>query len=89
MATTKKNGNETVASTKSAGKVMMAALRKKGSLTTEQLTEITGLSVKDTFSRAWWLSKKEGLLKSTGHGKSRLWQLSAKGVKSVAPPAGA
>lgn len=82
---TKKNGNE--ATVKTAGEKMMSALRKNGPLTTEQLAKVTGLSVKDAYSRAWWLQKKEGLLKSTGHGKERQWQLSARGVKSMVPPA--
>lgn len=72
--------------TKTAGEKMMNAL-KKGPLTTEQLAEITGLSVKDAYSRAWWLQKKDGLLKSTGRGKERRWQLSARGTKSMVPPA--
>lgn len=72
---------------KSAGEKMMAALKKKGPLTTEQLSEIVGLSLKDTYSRAWWLQRKEGLLKSTGHGKTRTWTLSVRGLKSVNPPA--
>ena len=81
------NAKKSETTTKTAGQLMMNALRKKGALTTEQLAEIAGVSVKDGYSRLWWLSKKEGLLKSTGHGKSRLWQLSARGAKSMAPPA--
>ncbi len=74
--------------TKSAGEKMMSALKKKGvALTTEELAKISGLSVKDAYSRLWWLQKKEGLLKSTGHGKERQWTFSARGLKSMAPPA--
>lgn len=88
MATTKKNGNETTASTKSAGEVMMNALKRRGKpMTTEELAKVANLSVKDAYSRLWWLQKKEGLLKSTGRGKERQWQFSARGLKSVAPPA--
>jgi predicted HTH transcriptional regulator len=73
--------------TKSAGEKMMSALKRKGSaMTTEELAKVSGLSLKDAYSRLWWLQKKEGLLKSTGRGKERQWQFSARGLKSVSPP---
>lgn len=85
MAQTKKN--ETV-NTKSAGEKMMAALKRRGKpMTTEELAGIAGLSVKDAYSRLWWLQKKEHLLKSTGRGKERQWTFSARGLKSIQPPA--
>jgi hypothetical protein len=78
---TKKND-----STKTAGERIMSVLRK-GPATTEELAKRIGLSVKDTYSRAYWLQTREKLLKSTGHGKTRTWSLSARGAKSVNPPA--
>jgi predicted HTH transcriptional regulator len=81
MAT--KNNEKTM----TAGEKMMSVLQLTGPLTTEKLAQITNLSVKDAFSRLWWLQKREGLLKSTGRGKERLWQLSARGIKSMVPPA--
>jgi predicted HTH transcriptional regulator len=72
----------------SAGETMMNALKRRGKpMTTEALAELAGLSVKDAYSRLWWLQKKEGLLKSTGRGKERQWTFSARGIKSMAPPA--
>lgn len=71
---------------KTAGEKMMNALKRRGKpMTTEQLAEIASLSVKDAYSRLWWLQKKEGLLKSTGRGKERQWTFSARGVKSMIP----
>ncbi len=83
---TKKNGNEATA--KSAGETMMSALKRRGKpMTTEELATVADCTVKDAYSRLWWLQKKEGLLKSTGRGKERLWTFSARGVKSMQPPA--
>lgn len=80
--------NETAG--KSAGEKMMNALKRRGKpMTTEELAGVAGLSVKDAYSRLWWLQKKEGLLKSSGHGKERQWQFSARGAKSMNPPADA
>lgn len=74
--------------TKTAGEKMMNALKRRNeAMTTEELAKVSGLSVKDAYSRLWWLQKKEGLLKSTGRGKERQWQFSAKGRKSISPPA--
>ncbi len=76
--------NDTVE--KTAGEKMMSALKRRGKpMTTEQLAEIASLSVKDAYSRLWWLQKKEGLLKSTGRGKERQWTFSARGIKSMVP----
>lgn len=87
MANTKKSTKASKNTELTAGEKMMNALKRRGKpMTTEALAEVAGLSVKDAYSRAWWLSKKEGLLKSTGHGKERLWQLSVRGVKSMVPP---
>lgn len=81
MATAK---NDTKTAT--AGETMMNALKRRGKpLTTAALAEIAGLSVKDAYSRLWWLQKKEGLLKSTGRGKERQWTFSARGIKSMIP----
>lgn len=85
MAQAKKSETK---NTKSAGEKMMAALKRRGKpMTTEELADIAGLSVKDAYSRLWWLQKKEHLLKSTGRGKERQWSLSARGLKSIQPPA--
>lgn len=76
------------ANTKSAGEKMMAALKRRGKpMTTEELAGVAGLSVKDAYSRLWWLQKKEHMLKSTGRGKERQWQFSARGLRSIQPPA--
>lgn len=73
---------------KTAGEKMMAALKRKGKpMTTEELAGIAGVSVKDAYSRLWWLQKKERLLKSTGHGKERQWSFTVRGTKSMVPPA--
>jgi len=73
---------------KNAGEKMMSALKRRGtSLSTEELAKIAGCSLKDAYSRLWWLQKKEGLLKSTGRGKERQWTFSARGLKSMTPPA--
>ncbi len=79
---------------KNAGETMMTKLRDhakrakndKAGLSTEALAAIAGISVKDAFSRLWWLESKENLLVSTGKGKERVWRLSAKGRKSMNPP---
>ncbi len=79
---------------KSAGETMMTKLRDhakrqknpKAGLSTEALAEAAGISLKDAYSRAWWLESKEGLLVSTGKGKERIWRLSSKGRKSMNPP---
>lgn len=73
---------------KNAGEKMLAALKRRAKpMTTEELAKVADLSVKDAYSRLWWLQKKEKMLKSTGHGKSREWTFSAKGQKSLNPPA--
>lgn len=72
------------------GETMMNILKKAGEgayLTTEQLAEDAGVTVKDAYSRLYWLAKREGLLKSKGHGKTRQWAFTVRGVKSMAPPA--
>lgn len=87
MATKKSN-------TKTAGETMMEKLRDhakraknpRAGLTTEELAETAGISVKDAYSRLWWLESKESLLASSGKGKERTWRLSAKGRKSMTPP---
>lgn len=91
MATKK---NESGEKTKTAGATMMAKIRDhakrvkndKATLTTEALAEVAGVSVKDAYSRLYWLEKKEGLLVSTGKGKTKAWRLSSKGRKSMNPP---
>jgi hypothetical protein len=92
MATSKKNTKSSKAPSSdreiTAGEKMMNALKRRGKpLTTEQLAEVAGISLKDAYSRLWWLQKKEHLLKSTGHGKERLWTFTARGQKSMVPPA--
>lgn len=90
MANTKKPSEPT----RTAGEIMMTKLRDhakrsknpKAALTTVALAEAAGISLKDAYSRAWWLESKEGLLVSTGKGKERVWRLSSKGRKSMNPP---
>jgi hypothetical protein len=80
---------------KNAGETMMTKLRDhakrskdpKAGLTTEALASVAGVSLKDAYSRLWWLESKEGLLVSKGKGKAREWRLSSKGRKSMNPPA--
>jgi len=90
MANTKKPSEPV----RSAGEIMLTKLRDhakrsknpKAALTTVVLAEAAGISLKDAYSRAWWLESKDGLLISTGKGKDRLWRLSSKGRKSMNPP---
>jgi predicted HTH transcriptional regulator len=82
------NAKKNETTVKTAGEKMMNALKRRGKpMTTEELAKVADVSVKDAYSRLWWLQKKEGLLKSTGRGKERQWQFSARGLKSMAPPA--
>lgn len=84
---TKKN-SKAPSSEKSIGEVMMAALKRRGkAMTTEELAKVAGCSEKDAYSRLWWLQKREGLLKSTGHGKEREWTFTVRGAKSMLPAA--
>lgn len=69
---------------KTTGELIMSHLSVHDAATTEELADVAGVSVKDAFSRAWWLSNKDGLLKSKGHGKTRQWALNAKGRKAAA-----
>lgn len=86
--TAKKKSSKAPASEKNIGDVMMSALKRRGKpMTTEELAKVADASEKDAYSRLWWLQKKEGLLKSTGHGKERLWTFTARGQKSMLPPA--
>jgi phosphopantetheinyl transferase len=62
----------------------IVAVLAKGPATTEELAAKIGSSEKDVFSRAWWMSRKQGMLKSTGKGRSRTWQLTAKTAKALA-----
>ena len=79
---------------KSAGETMMTKIRDhakrakndKAGLSTEALAKAADISLKDAYSRLWWLEKKEGLLVSTGKGKEKVWRLSSKGRKSMNPP---
>lgn len=82
------NGKKNETTVKTAGEKMMSALKRRGvAMSTEELAKVAGVSLKDAYSRLWWLQKKEGLLKSTGRGKERQWTFSARGLKSMAPPA--
>lgn len=86
--TTAKKSSKAPAADTNIGDVMMNALKKKGKpMTTEALAEIAKCSVKDAYSRLWWLQKREGLLKSTGHGKGREWTFTVRGAKSMVPAA--
>ena len=79
---------------KRAGETMMTKIRDhakrakndKAGLSTEALAKVADISLKDAYSRLWWLEKKEGLLVSTGKGKEKVWRLSSKGRKSMNPP---
>ncbi len=79
---------------KSAGETMMTKLRNhakragddKAGLSTEVLAKAADISLKDAYSRLWWLQNKENLLVSTGKGKEKVWRLSSKGRKSFNPP---
>lgn len=79
---------------KTAGETMMAKIRDhakrakndRAGLSTEALAKAADVSLKDAYSRLWWLEKKEGLLVSTGKGKEKQWRLSSKGRKSFNPP---
>ncbi len=90
MANTKKPSEPV----RTAGEIMLTKLRDhakraknpKAGLSTEVLSEVAGVSLKDAYSRLWWLESKEGLLVSTGKGKERVWRLSSKGRKSMNPP---
>lgn len=90
MANTKKPSEPV----RSAGEIMLTKLRDhakrsknpKIGLSTEVLATAAGVSLKDGYSRLWWLESKEGLLVSTGKGKERVWRLSSKGRKSMNPP---
>lgn len=74
-------------STKSAGALMIAAIKRRARpCTTAELAEVAGLSVKDAYSRLWWLQKKDGVLKSTGKGKERLWQFTARALREIENP---
>lgn len=83
----------TVTKSTNVGTTIMSKLRDtakrsgdvKATLSTEELAKAAGVSLKDAFSRLWWLETKEGLLVSTGKGKTRKWRLSAKGRKSMVP----
>ncbi len=83
-----------MATRKNTGETMMTKIRDhakrskddKAALTTEALAKAANVSMKDAFSRLWWLEQKEGLLVSKGKGKAREWRLSAKGRKSMNPP---
>jgi len=67
---------------KAAGETMLNTLEAAaGPLTTAELAEAAGLSTKDAYSRLWWLQKKDGVLKSTGHGKERRWQFTAAALR--------
>jgi len=66
----------------SGSKMLNALLAASGPLTTEQLAAAASLSNKDAFSRLWWLQKKDGILKSHGHGKTRRWQLTAAALRA-------
>ncbi len=79
---------------KNAGELMMTKIRDyakrqkndRAGLTTEALAKVADISLKDAYSRLWWLEKKEALLVSTGKGKEKVWRLSSKGRKSFNPP---
>jgi len=90
MANTKKSS----APVKTAGEIMMIKIRDhakraanpKATLSTEALAKAADISLKDAYSRLWWLESKESLLVSTGKGKERQWRLSSRGRKSMNPP---
>ncbi len=73
-----------MANSSTLGDRIMKQLNKRGKATTEELAVSLKATEKDVYSRAWWLAAKDGLLKSTGHGKQRTWKLTAKGAKSLA-----
>jgi len=78
-------------STKNAGGTMVAAIfqsvKRSGNaregLSIETLAKAADLSLKDAYSRLWWLEKKEGALVSTGKGAEKVYRLAAATLKEL------
>lgn len=83
-------------SKRNVGGLMMTAIfnnakrlgNVRAGLNIETLAETAGLSVKDAYSRLYWLEKREGRLVSTGKGAEKVYRLAAKTLKElIAAPA--
>jgi hypothetical protein len=76
---------------RNVGGLMMTAIfnnakrlgNTRAGLSIEALAEVAGISVKDAYSRLYWLEKRDGKLVSTGKGAEKVYRLAAKTVKSI------
>jgi len=55
----------------------------RAGLPIETLADAAGISVKDAYSRCYWLEAREGRLVSTGKGSEKIYRLAAKTLKSL------